>query len=241
MPIEGFPQALEYNTTGQRLWAHLIKGGANSTPKTATTPTITIYQPNGASLLAATDLTQSGSTAWWYKDLNLSSLAWAKGLDYRALTTWTTSDDLTNHINTRFDVVTSAFNEPLVASGDVDLMRPAWAGIRPSGWTDWSEPIKAAHRELMWSLRRVTVERIPVRPAMLLNRDELYELEMTLTLRNCADAISRLEEERKKYNENANFAMAGYLSGPFAYDSNDDQVIDENEAQTPIASTVFSR
>jgi len=241
MPIEGFPQMLKYGDSAQRLWCHLIKGGVGSDPKGGTTPQVTVYDVNGDSLLAATNLTQSGSTDWWYKDLDLSTLAWDKGLDYRSKTTWTTDDDLSNVINSRFDVVTDAFNEPLISTDDVDLLRPAWSGIMPTGWSDWSEAIKAAHRELMWKLRRMRVENVLVRPHLLLNRDQLYEVEMAFALRNIVDGIARLEEERVRYNEEALAAWASYMQGPFAYDSDDDQVVDYDEEDTPFSGPMFNR
>jgi hypothetical protein len=237
--IEHFPQAIEV-ATGQRLWHKLTLDGNESALKAATTALISTWDFNGNALLSGETMTQYSTTAWYYYDVDASG--YTKGMYYRAVVTWTDETyELAHTESFRFDVVREAWNNPLITSEEIDNLYPAWQGVRPGSWADWSEPIKAAHRDLMWALRSIEQNGDLLRPYLILDRGKLYACELALTLYNITMACSKLEALREERGSQAQAALIAATAGPYLYDKDDDTVVDAGEEEVVFSGPMFTR
>jgi len=175
--IEHFRQAIRYGSALERIWVKLVAAGADVTAPTGT-PTIQYYDPDGTAIGTAVNLTQSGSTAWYYHDLNAATTAtWALGLGYRAKITFV-SATLTQVQHIYLDVVMWPINEPLITGAEIDTLHPSWADERHEDVTSWVAAIYQAHRELLRDLRQIKDSRgNPIYVNRVLDRGQLYEIE----------------------------------------------------------------
>lgn len=237
--IEHFPQALEV-ATGQRLWHKLTLDGNESALKATTVAALSTWDPSGNVLLSAETMTQYGATAWYYYDVDAS--AYTKGMYYRASVVWTDETFELEHTESfLFDVVREAWNKPLITTEEIDNLFPAWKGVRPGAWTDWSEPIKAAHRDLMWALRSVEQNGDLLRPYLILDRGKLYACELAIVLYNIVAACSKLEALREERSKIAQAALVSATAGPYIYDKDDDTLVDADEEDTVFSGAMFTR
>lgn len=237
--IEHFPQAIEV-ATNQRLWYKLTLDGNESAIKSGTNVELSTWDYSGNALLSSVTMTRSGATAWYYYDVDASS--YTKGMYYRAVVEWTDETyELPRTESFLFDVVREAWNNPLITSEEIDNLFPAWKGVRPGAWTDWSAPIKAAHRDLMWSLRSIEQNGELLRPYLILDRGKLYACELAVTLYNITAACSKLEALREERGAQAQAAMTAATSGPYIYDKDNDTLVDADEEETVLSGSMFTR
>lgn len=228
--VSGLVQGVRYSGTSQRLWHRLIADGVESVVKTAEKAKITIYDPSGDSVLAASDMTQSGSTHWWYYDLNASDTdAYDYGYDYLMLVTWNDDGSLARRSEARFDVVPEPCNDPLIASEEIDDMHPAWAGARHGSWTDWTPAIFQAHIDLHRFMRDMRDnEGQKVYLTRVIDRYHLREAEMALARMWCLKGGMQCSPEAITAAETEAQSALNKL-GSMYLDTDDDRAADEKE------------
>ena len=203
--IEGMRQAVEYGSSGWRLYVRLRHEGSDlpQADMDATNPTISINDPDGNELVSETNLTQDVGAVWYY-DVDVSDTgAWAKGLDYRAKITYAVDSGAREfHEYVYFDVAAYPFNNPLVTSEEIATRRPGWD--LPGDWTDWSEAIEEGHADLttdLLNLRDNYGERIY--PFRVIDRQQLRKAAWYYCLRACARIIRLSDQEMQDIMEHA--------------------------------------
>lgn len=236
--IVGIVQGIMYGGDTERIWFRCTEAGADVTAiKTSEKVHLTIYNPSGDVVLASTNMTQSGSTAWWYYDLDASATTtWEVGYGYRAQLDWINSSSIDQRRNMWLDVVADPFNDPLISSTQFDEEHPSWAAARHSSWTDWTRPILIAHTELARDLRSLKDSAgNPVYASRVLDRAVLERVEMAYAERAAIMHGMRADETMRK--EYAARAVAAFQNLSEMYlDNDDDLVADEDEA-TMVGTT----
>jgi hypothetical protein len=195
----------------------------------ATAHTATFYDPNGDVLVEDEALSQDGTTGWWECDLDISS--WDLGMNYRAQLDFTV-DTVDYQDHRYFDVVKWPSNEPLLTTEELETEHPTWTQVRPVDWSDWTTAIKIAHRRLTHTLRGMRDNRGEMlRPALILDRAQMRELEMRFVESVIAEESRFPREEIEYRREQAVNALANFAN--FWVDRNDDLVADaDDEAAT---------
>jgi len=226
--IDGLVQGLEYESAAQRLWVSIIQDAA--VPTVVGTPTVTLYNAAGTVIGAARNLTQDAATKWWYVDIDISDTDdFALGYGYRGKLSFVVGT--TTYIDhVFFDVVMWPFNEPLIATTDIDTRNPSWAASRTAGWSDWTEAIKAAHAELMGDIRQLTDSQgHAIYPNRVLDRAQLVLIEFGYTESYISKRIVRTRAEDKAvFSANKREAFRRFTN--LINDTNDDLVQDADES-----------
>jgi hypothetical protein len=228
--IRGLIQGIQYGGDTEKLYFWLVADGADVTSvKTLTSPTVTIYDPDGDVALAAANLTQVGTTGCWYYTLNASgTTTWEIGYGYRAQIDWIDSSSIDHRQNEMLDVVAAPFNEPLISTAQFDTEHPSWQYARDSAWTDWTAAIKIAHESLFWDLRDMKDNSGSfVYPSRVVQRAHLRPVEMAYAERVAVSQGMRADEAmRKEYSAKA-IAAFKRLSTMYLYSADDDELADD--------------
>lgn len=231
--ITGLIQGIRYGSDTEKLYFRLMQAGADVTSvKATTTPTVTIYNPDGDVVLTATNLTQVGSTGWWYYTLDASATAtWEIGYGYRAQIDWIDTSSLDQRMNVLLDVVADPFNDPVITTSQFDDEHPDWDDARATGWTDWTKAILIAHLELARDLRDLKDNTgTLVYPSRIIDRGALERVEMAYAERVAVMQGMRADESMQKhYCAKAVAAFKG-LSTLDLHDTDDDDLEDGSEA-----------
>lgn len=225
--IEGLIQGIKYEESVNRIWFHFRKDGADVVTVDAGTAKCVIYDPSGDVALAATALTQVGSTAIFYIDVDASDTdVYQLGYNYICHYYWEASG-LESEDRVFLDVVKWPFNQPLVSSEEIDEMKPAWAGKKPGGWSTWKVAIEEGHKNLATDLREMRDNKNrPIYPNMILDRSQLRRVEIAYVYKEIAlSGIRMTEKERNTYIDGADMAIPSLL----LVDQDDDLVADTDD------------
>jgi len=232
--IEGLIQGVKYNTAVTRIYFHLRHDGEDVTTVDDASATVTVYDTNGDAILEDEALTQVGSTAIFYVDIDSTDTdAWEKAYGYVAKVEWEVSETA---YEDRFllDCVAWPFNESLVTTEEIDDMHPEWKGKKPGDWTDWTQAIEIAHKRVARELRQMRdSEGDPIYANRILDRGQIRETEIAYVEAVIASRIRITDEEKAGYLEAAKYAMPTLIY----LDKDDDLVKDEDE-EMAIAITL---
>jgi len=235
--IEGIIQGIKYGSSSHRVYARLRADGADGSADAETNVTITIENPEGTVVKSAVNMTQVGSTAVYYYDLDVSTTAtWALGYGYQAHIQWTQSS-LAREDYIYLDVVRWPFNDPLWTTQEIDAMRPAWAGKKPGSWTTWTEAIEQAHAKFHADLRERRDDKgEPIYPHRILVREQVRQAQLAYILREIALAGVRLQtDDRQFYIDAANGAIPTLITL-----DRDDDLIDGGADEEAAQATTFA-
>jgi len=169
--------------------------------------------------------------AAYYYDVDASSTSsWDLGENY-PVTIAQTIDSVDYAPEFFIDVVRYPFDQPLVTSDYIDDLHPDWRSLHPeSEDADWTIAINAAHRKLALKIRS-----LGNRPAYLVKREELFEIELAYAESIIASDLMGLpSEERMRYREDASTAWSG--KGEFVIDSDEDQQVDSDDSPKVMTS-----
>jgi len=92
-----------------------------------------------------------------------------------------------------FDLVFHPY-DPLVSSGDIDDRHPEWLAARSETWPDWWPAIAAGHAEVA---RRVRA--LGGRSHLIVDRTQLYPIEMAFIEQEISVRSSRFNESERKF------------------------------------------
>jgi hypothetical protein len=230
--IEGLTQGVRYGSSSHRLYFRLQLEGADVDPDSGQTPQVTLYNPSGTEIAAASDLTQVASKdPIWYKDVDASDTGvFEKGYNYRAAVSFVV-DSETHEDHVLLDVVLWPFNDPLVSSEEIDEQHPEWVGLRPKGWRNWQKPIEQSHVELSRDLRAMRdTKGDPIYPNRIIDRGQLRLVEIAYVERVIADKLRMADETKAYYRQRAIEAFSNF--NLFYVDADDDLVPDEDEERS---------
>jgi len=224
--IEGLIQGVKYGSAAARLYFHLRTEAEDGTP--TGTPTVTIYNPGGDEVLAADDLTQVGSTAVWYYDLDASATAtFPLGMNYRCHVQFTETVSREDWLT--IDVVKWPWNEPLVTTEEIDEYKPGWKGKKPGTWTTWVTAIERAHVTMSNELRELRDDKgKPLYPHFVFYRALIREAAIKYVYAEIARSGMSIEREEKNgYIEDAQNAIPTLLTMDRNQDNIDDGASEE--------------
>ncbi len=231
--IEGLIQGVKYGSSSARLSFHLRTESKDATP--SDTPTVTIYNPSGTEVLAAASLTQVGSTAVWYYDIDASDTAtFPIGMGYRCLVSFT--ETLARESWHTIDIVRSPWNEPLVTTEEIDDYKPGWKGKKPGAWTDWTTAIERAHVTMCNELRQLRDDKgEPIYPARVFYRENIREAAIKYVYAEIAKSGMAIEDrDRRGYIEDAQDAIPTLMT----VDRNDDNIDDGDSEEAAQARSL---
>jgi len=120
-----------------------------------------------------------------------------------------------------FDVVAYPYKS-VVTSADVDRLHPDWSAMLPDNSWDWTEAIKAAHREVS-RLIRVRGNR----PACIVQREQVYDIELAFVEAEIAKRLAAMPLEQR-YFWMKRAAEAWNDRGEFKYIEDSDAQNDSN-------------
>jgi hypothetical protein len=231
--IEGLIQGVKYGSAAARLSFHLRTEAVDATP--TGTPTVTIYNPSGTLVLAAASLTQVGTTAVWYYDLDASAIAtFPIAMNYRCKISFI--ETVAREDWQTIDVVKWPWNEPLVTTEEIDDYKPGWKGKKPGAWTNWVTAIERAHVAMCNELRQLRDDRgLPIYPARVFYRANIREAAIAYVYAEIARSGMAIEDrERNGYLDAAQGAIPTLLT----VDRNDDNIDDGDEEEAAQARSL---
>lgn len=132
-----------------------------------------------------------------------------------------------------FDIVLHTFMEPIITSEYINKTHPDWIQLHPRGENvTWVDSIQSAHAQLSRLIRK-----LGNRPACMVKREELFDIEMALVEAEIAKRLTRMDKEQRDFwIENAAKTWAG--RGEFTYNTTTEAQIVEGPK---IVSSGFTR